>query len=73
MDGLLVPSHLLTNFEMQKYYQNKYKFSDVYSRNNLPIIKDRAYVVNLDGHRSVRTYCIALYVNDDNLTYFDSF
>ena len=31
--------HPLTNFEIQKYYQNKHKFSGVYSRNNLPKIK----------------------------------
>ena len=40
--------HPLTNFEMQKYYQNKSKFNVVYSRNNLPKIKDRTYVINLD-------------------------
>ena len=26
----------LTNFEVQKYYQNEPKFNGVYSRNNLP-------------------------------------
>ena len=35
-----MPSHPLTNFEIQKYYQNEPKFNDVYSRNNLPKIKD---------------------------------
>ena len=40
--------HPLTNFEMQKYYQNESKFNGVYSRNNLPKIKDRTYVINLD-------------------------
>ena len=32
--------HPLTNFEIQKYYQNEPKFNGVYSRNNLPKIKD---------------------------------
>ena len=32
--------HPLTNFETQNYYQNEPKFSHVYSRNNLPKIKD---------------------------------
>ena len=27
--------HLLTNFEIQKYFQNEPKFNGVYSRNNL--------------------------------------
>ena len=29
-------SHLLTNFEIQKCYQNEPKFNGVYWRNNLP-------------------------------------
>ena len=41
-------SHLLTDFEIQKYYQNKLKFNGVYSRNNLPKIKNGAYVIHLD-------------------------
>ena len=68
-----MPSHLLTNFEIQKYCQNEYKFDDVYSRNNLPKIKDGAYVINLDKFKSIGTYWIALDVNDDNIIYFDSF
>ena len=28
-------SYSLTNFEIQKYYQNEPKFNGVYSRNNL--------------------------------------
>ena len=35
--------HSLTNFEIQTYYQNKPKVNGVYSRNNLPKIKDDAY------------------------------
>ena len=30
------PYRPLTNFEIQKYYQDKPKFDGVYSRNNLP-------------------------------------
>ena len=32
--------HPLTNFEIQKYYQNETKFNVLYSRNNLFKIKD---------------------------------
>ena len=39
-----MPSHPLTNIEIQKYYQKKTKFSGVYSRNNLS--KIGAYVIN---------------------------
>ena len=57
----------LANFETQKYYQKKPSFNGVYSRNNLPKIKDRTYVINLDAFKSIGTHWIALYVNGDNL------
>ena len=38
--------HPLTNFETQNHYQNESKFNRFYS-NNLPKIKDRAYVLIL--------------------------
>ena len=41
--------HPLINFETQKYYQNESRFNGVYSRDNLPKIKDEAYVTNLHG------------------------
>ena len=34
--GFLIPSHRLTNFEIQRYYQNEPSFNGVFSRNNLP-------------------------------------
>ena len=42
--------HTLTNFEMQKYYQNEPKCNGVYSINYLPKIRDGAYVINLDEY-----------------------
>ena len=68
-----MPPHPLTNFEIQKYYQNQPKFNGVYSRNNSSKIKDGAYIINLDEYESIRTHWIALYANDNNVTYFDSF
>ena len=65
-------THPLTNFEIQKYYQNETKFKGVYSRNNLPKLKDGAYVVNLDEYKLIGTKWTALYENGDNVTYFDS-
>ena len=55
-----MPPHLLTNFEIQKYYQNEPKFNGVYSRNNLPKIKNGAYVINLDEFKSIGIHWIAL-------------
>ena len=65
--------HPLTNFEIQKYFQNKPKFNGAYSRNDLPKIKDGAYVINLDEYKSTRTHWIAFYANGNNLTFLDSF
>ena len=31
-----MPPHPLTNFEIQKYYQDKPRFNSVFLRNNLP-------------------------------------
>ena len=45
----------------------------VYSRSNLPKIKDGAYVINLDEYESIGTHWIALHVSGDNVTYFGSF
>ena len=68
-----------TDFEIHMYYQNEPKFNDVYSRNNLPKIKDGAYVINLDEYKSIGTHWIALFVNGNNgsvsynPSYFESF
>ena len=45
----------------------------LYSRNNLSKMKDGVYMINLDEYESIGTHCIALYVNAENVTYFDSF
>ena len=59
---------------MQKYYQNEPRFNGVYSRDNLPKIKDGAYVINLDEYSDIGTHWVALWVNNsNNVTYFDSF
>ena len=48
--------HLLTNFEIQKYYQNKSKFNGVYLRNGLSKIKDELFIKNLDEYESIGTH-----------------
>ena len=72
----------LTNFEIQKYYQNdaqrslknETRFNGVYSRDDLTKIKDGAYVINLDKYSDIGTHRIAsLYVLNNDVTYFDSF
>ena len=34
--GFLMPPRPLTNFEIQRYYQNEPRFNGVFSKNNLP-------------------------------------
>ena len=57
-----MPPHSLPNFEIQKYYQNEPRFNGIYSRVNLPKIKDGAYVVNLDEYSDIGTHWVTLYV-----------
>ena len=64
-----MPPHPLTNFEIQKYYENQPKFNGV-----LPSkIKDGACVINLDEHSEIGTHWVALYVKNNDVTCFDSF
>ena len=81
---MTLPAHPLTNFEIQEYYQNEPRFNGVFSRDNLPnIIKNGAYVINLDEYHDIGTHWVALYVqgtsvydvyvNNKIVTYFDSF
>ena len=70
---MLRPPHVLTNFEIQKYYQQEPRFNGVHSRDNLPKIKHGAYVINLDEYSDIGNHWVALYVQNNNVTYFDSF
>ena len=57
-----------------KYYENESRFNSIYSRDNLPNkIKDGAYVINLDEYSDIGTHWIALYVKNNDITYFDGF
>ena len=69
-----MPPHPLTNFEIQKYYENELRFNGVFSRDNLPKeIKGGAYVINLDEYADTGTNWIALFYMTHEVTYFDSF
>ena len=69
-----MPPHPLTNFEIQKCYENKSRFIGVFSRDNMPKkIKDGGYVINLDEYADVGTHCIALFCKKSKMVYFDSF
>ena len=70
--NLILP-HPLTNFEMQKCFQNEPRFNGVYSRYNIPKTKDRVHVINLDEYSDIGTHWIALYIQNNDVRYFDSF
>ena len=67
-----MPPQPLTNFNIQKYYHNQPRYNGVYSRNNLPKIRDGAYLINFDEYSDIGTHWIALYVQNNYFTYFDS-
>ena len=64
-----MPPYPLTNFEIWKYYQNEPKFNGIRAYR----IKDGTYVINLEEFKSIGTHRITLYVNGNNIIYFDSF
>ena len=72
MPGFLKPPHALNNFKIQKCYQNEPKFNGVYSRHNQPKMRYAAYVTNLEEFKLIGNHWIALYVNGNNIIYFDS-
>ena len=66
--------HPLTNFEIEKFYQNEPRFNGVFSRDNLPKkVKYGAYVINLDEYADVGTHWIALFFNWTEVVYFYNF
>ena len=70
----LIPSHPLTNFEIQKYYKHEPRFTGVFSRNNLPKkIMDGTDVINLDDYADVGKHWIASFCSRNGIVYFDSF
>ena len=47
-----MPPYALNKFEIQIFYLNELRFNDIYSRNNLPKIKNGTIVINLDYQRT---------------------
>ena len=44
-----------------------------FARNNLPRIKDGAYVINHDDENSTGTHFVSLFIDRNTAVYFDSF
>ena len=45
--------HSLTNFVTEKLYENEPRYNGIYSRNNLPKIKDGVYVIIRNEYRRI--------------------
>ena len=53
--NFLVPIYPLNNIEITIYFHHESRFNSVFSRKNLPIVKDGAYVKNLNDKKSKGT------------------
>ena len=59
--------------KVSKYFENDCRFNGVFSRNNLPRIKDGAYVINLDDKKGKGTHWVSVFIDRSLAVYFDSF
>ena len=59
----LVPFHPLSNIKITKYFKYEPTFNGVYSRDDLPRIKDGANVINLNNKQSKRTHWVSLFTD----------
>ena len=62
----------MTNFEIQDYLKDEQRFNGVFSRNNLPNLKNGAYVINLDHSKKTGTHWVVIFVKNNKVIYFDS-
>ena len=63
----------MNNVEITNYFKYEVRINGVFSRNNLPRIKDGAYVINLDDRNSKGTHWVSLFIDKNLAIYFDSF
>ena len=68
-----MPPLPLINVELQKYDQNESRFNGVYSRDNLQKITNGEYITNFDEYSDIGTHWVALYLQNNDVTYFDFF
>ena len=64
---------IITIVLLTTYFCRDCRFNGVFSRNNLPKIKDGAHIKNLDDKNSKETHWISLFVDRNLAVYFDSF
>ena len=55
------------------YFKNVKGFNGVFSRNDLPKLKNGAYAINLDHSENTGTHWIVIFMKNNEVIYFDSF
>ena len=68
----LAPLHRLSNIGIANYFIYEPKFNGAFSRNNLPRIKNGAYIINLDDKKTKGALWVSLFINKNTAVYFDS-
>ena len=63
----------MTNFETMDYFKDVKGFNRVFSRNNLPKLKNGAYIINLHHAENTGTHWVVIYFLKNEVIYFDSF
>ena len=58
---------------MAKYFNYKPRFNGVFSKDNLPRIKNGVCVINLDDKHSKGTHWVSLFIDIITAVYFDKF
>ena len=59
----------VSSFKQCRDYYYKPRFNGIFARNNLPRIKDRAYVINLDDKNSKVTQWVSLFIDKNTAVY----
>ena len=59
--------------EITNYFNYEPRFNGVFTRNDLPRIKDGAYVINLNDKKSKGKHWVSLFINRNTAVYLDSF
>ena len=65
--------HPLNNIETTNYFNYNPRFNGVFSRNNLPRMKERGYVIDLDDKNSKVIHWVSSFIDRNTAAYFESF
>ena len=63
----------LSNIDITYYFNYAPRFDDSFSRNNLPKVKDGAYLKNLHDKKSKEAHWIISFIDRNAVVYFDPF